>query len=175
MPGADLPASAHASDPLAIDCKFASLEPVRKRRPSGAIFESVVLGRLEFVRMPPGRSSFWFGHQRMPDSRFGLKIVCEVTDDDTPGVDHVATAVRLRRNQVRDAAACLSLLNKRLRELGHPGDVVEDDLVISAIYLRARPLLDPCHELEYHVARHSGMLVTVAFLHGVPSSLRVDA
>jgi len=174
MPGAELPGSAHQADPLAIDCKFASVEPVRRRRASGATFESVVLGRLEFVRMPPERSSFWYGHQRMPDSRFTLQIVCEVADDDTPGVDHVATVVSLRRNQVRDAAACLPLLNQRLRELGHPGDVVEDDLVLTAIYLRPKPLLDPCHELEYHVGRHPGMLVTAAFLHGVPLSLRVD-
>jgi hypothetical protein len=174
MPGADLPTSAHANDPLAIDCQFASLEPVRKRRPSGAIFESVVLGRLEFVRMPPGRSSFWFGHQRMPDSRVSLQVVCEVMDDDTPGVDHVASVVTLRRNQVRDAAACLPLLNVRLREMALPATVAEEDLALTAIYLRAKPLLDPCHELEYHVARHPGMLVTVAFVHGEPMSLRVD-
>ena len=101
MPGAD-PRSGSTLDPLAIECKFASLEPVRKRRASGAIFESAMLGRLEFVRMPAGRSSFWFGHQHMPDSRLTLQIVCEVADDDVPGVDHVASVVTLRRNQVRD-------------------------------------------------------------------------
>jgi hypothetical protein len=173
MPGAD-PRAGSVFDPLAIECKFASLEPVRKRRASGAIFESVVLGRLEFVRMAPGRSSFWFGHQRMPDSRYTLQVVCEVIDDNTPGVDHVASVVTLRRNQVRDAAACLPLLNARLRELGMARTVREDDLVLTAIYLRAQPLLDPCHELEYHVAITPGLLVTVAFVYGVPLSVRVD-
>jgi hypothetical protein len=173
MPGAD-PRSASAFDPLAIECKLAGLEPARRRRASGAIFESVVLGRLEFVRMPQGRSSFWFGHQHMPDSPHSLQVVCEVEDDNTPGVDHVASVITLRRNQVRDAAACLPLLNARLRGIGIDNVVREDDLVLTAIYLRSQPLLDPCHELEYHVALDAGLLVTVAFVYGVPLSLRVD-
>jgi hypothetical protein len=174
MPGAELPAPARVADPLAIDCHFASVEPVRRRRPSGAIFESVVLGRLEFVRMPPGRCSFWFGHQQMPDSSHALQIVCEVDLDDTPGVDHVATVVSLRRNQVRDALACLPLLNERLAGMGMPATLREDDLVLTAIYLSPKPLLTPCHELEYHMTRYPGLLVTAAFLHGEPLTLRVD-
>jgi hypothetical protein len=173
MPGADPPPGS-MRDPLAIECRFASLEPVRTRRASGAVFESVVLGRLEFVRMPPDRSSFWFGHQHMPDSRYSLQIVCEVEDDDTPGVDHVASVVSRRRNQVRDAAACLPLLNARLRDIGMETLVREDDLVLTAIYLRSQPLLDPCHELEYRVALTPNLLVTVAFVYGVPLSVRVD-
>jgi hypothetical protein len=172
MPGAD-PAGS-LLDPLALGSRLASLEPVRKRRNSGAIFESVVLGRLEFVRMPPDRSSFWFGYQHMPDSKFSLQIVCEVHDDNTPGVDHVASVVTLRRNQVRDAAACLPLLNARLREMGVDRTMVEDDLVLTAIYLRAQPLLDPWHELEYHLALQTGLVVTVGFAYGTPLTLRVD-
>ena len=173
MPGADLP-SGSTLDPLAIECKLASLEPVRKRHASGSKFESAALGRLEFVRMPAGRSSFWFGQQHMPDSRFALRVVCEVVEDNTPGVDHVASVISLRRNQVRDAAACLPLLNGRLHDMGIEDKICEDDLVLTAIYLRAQPLLDPCHELEYHVALRPGLRATIAFVYGVPLSVRVD-
>jgi len=173
MPGADPPGSS-ILDPLGVAGRFASLEPVRKRRNSGAIFESVVLGRMEFVRMPPGRSSFWFGRQQMPDSPFTLQIVCEVLDDHLPGVDHVASVVTLRRNQVRDATACLPLLNAKLRELGMERVIAEDDLVLTAIYLRAQPLLDPCHELEYHATLSPGLVVTAAFAYGTPLSVRID-
>ncbi len=124
--------------------------------------------------MPPGRSSFWFGHQRMPDSRFTLQIVCEVIDDDLPGADHIACVVGLRRNQVRDAAGCVGLINARLRELDLPCMVREDDLVLTAIYLRPRPLLDPCHELEYHASVAPELLVTVAFVGGEPQAVRID-
>ena len=174
MPGGNAPDPKGTADPFFFDYKFGSLEPVRKRRQSGAVHDSPVLGRLEFVRMPPGRSSFWFGHQRMPDSRFTLQIVCEVVDDDVPGPDHVACVVGLRRNQVRDAAACVSLVNERLRELNLPCMVREDDLVLTAIYLRPRPLLDPCHELEYHASVAPELLVTVAFVGGAPQAVRID-
>ncbi len=174
MPGGNAPDPKGTADPFLFDYKFGSLEPVRKRRPSGSTCDSPVLGRLEFVRMPPGRSSFWFGHQRMPDSRFSLQIVCEVVDDDVPGADHVACVVGLRRNQVRDAAACVALVNARLRELNLPCMVREDDLVLTAIYLRPRPLLDPCHELEYHASVAPELLVTVAFVSGKPEAVRID-
>ena len=181
MPGADPPPSSLLdplanlqADPLSMHGRLASLEPVRKRRKMGAIFESITLGRLEFVRMPPGRASFWFGHQRMPDSKFTLQIVCEVREDDAPGVDHVASVVTLRRNQVQDAAACLDLLNARLRAMDTDRVAAEDDLVLTAIYLRARPLLDPHYELEYRLPMMPGLLVTVACAYGKPISLRVD-
>lgn len=173
MSGAESPAG-NILDPLAITDRLASLEPVRERRASGSVFESPILGRLEFVRMPHGRSSFWFGHQQMPDSPFTLQIVCEVHEDNTPGVNHVASVTTLRRNQVRDAAACLPMLNARLFEMGYERKVIEEDLVLTAIYLRPQPLLDPCHELEYHVDLKPGVVVTVAFVYGTPLSLRVD-
>ncbi len=173
MPGAETP-DGQTLDPLTIVDRLASLEPVRRHRASGTVFESPVLGRLEFVRMPHGRSSFWFGHQQMPDSPFTLQIVCEVRDDNTPGVDHMASVTTLRRNQVRDAAACLPMLNTRLFEMGYERKVLEEDLVLTAIYLRAQPLLDPCHELEYHVDLKPVVTVTVAFVYGTPLSLRVD-
>ena len=161
-------------DPLDVRGTFGGLEPVPARRASGAIFDSITLGRMEFVRMPPGRASFWFGQQSMPDSRHSLQIVCEVVGDNAPGVDHVASVISLRRNQVRDAAACLPLLNARLREMNIELRLAEDDLVLTAIYLRAQPLLDPCHELEYQVTRTPGLLVTVAFVYGVPLTIRVE-
>jgi len=173
MRGVDPPGGS-ILDPAGIAGRFASLEPVHERRNTGAIFESPVLGRLEFVRMPPGRSSFWFGQRHMPDSQFTLQIVCEVTDDHVPGVDHVASVITLRRNQVRDATACLPLLNARLRDMGMECAMAEDDLVLTAIYLRAQPLLDPCHELEYHVPLSPGIVVTASFAYGAPLSVRVD-
>lgn len=174
MPDGNRPESPDGSAPFGFDYRFGSLDPARKRRVSGSVYESPVLGRLEFVRMPPGRSSFWFGHQSMPDRGLPLQIVCEVADDDVPGVDHVASVITLRRNQVRDAVACLPLLKERMAQLGLSAAVREDDLILTAIYLRAKPLMDPCHELEYHVALEPSLLVTVAFVYGVPLSLRVD-
>lgn len=181
MPGADPPSSSLLdplanlqADPLSMHGRLASLEPVRRRRKTGAIFESITLGRLEFVRMPPGRASFWFGYQRMPDSKFTLQIVCEVRDDDTPGVDHAASVVTLRRNQVRDAAACLALLNARLRALDIARVAAEDDLVLTSIYLPAQPLLNPRYDLGYRLHLEPGLAISVAFACGTPLSLQVN-
>lgn len=170
----DPPAPAGAAGPLTIRARLGGLEPTRKRRVSGSIYESQTLGRLEFVRMPPDRSSFWFGQQFMPDSNYALQIVCEVDDDDLPGADHIACVVGLRRHQVKDAAACVPLINARLLEVGNPLTLHEEDLVLTAIYLRPRPLVDPCYQLEYHTAKAPELLFTVAFLRGVPRTVRVD-
>jgi len=146
----------------------------RRRRSAGAIYESRALGRLEYVPMPWGRASFWYGHQRMPDSRVGLQIVCEVELDELPTAAHAATVVALRRNQVSDALACLPLINQRLRALGQSRQLVEEDLALAAIYLRPRPMIEPCYELEYHVSGARQMVVAVSFEHGKPRQARIE-
>jgi len=146
----------------------------RRRRRAGAVYESRALGRLEYVPMPWGRNSFWYGHQRMPDSRVGLQIVCEVEYDELPSAAHAATVVSLRRNQVTDALACLPLINQRLRVLGLSRRLVEEDLALAAIYLRPRPMIEPCYELEYHAEGAPQMVVAVSFEHGKPRQARIE-
>lgn len=174
MPAARLTAPPEARDPAVEPARFGTLEPVRPRRAGGAIHDSPGLGRLEFVRMPPGQASFWFGQRHMPDSPFGLQIVCEVDDDELPTPAHVANVVALRRNQVNDALACVPLINARLRAMNLPCRVHEEDLALTAIYLRPHPLLDPCHELEYHVSAAPELVVTVAFVRGTPRTVHVE-
>jgi hypothetical protein len=163
------------ADPVSVRCRLASLEPTHHRRPCGTIFESLVLGRMEFVSMPHGRSSFWLGRQRMPDSALDLQLICEVENDDLPGVDHSAAVVTIRRHQVKDAASCVPLINAHLREMGLPGTLQTDDLFLTAIHLRARPMLDPRYALEYRgLDGGRALRITVAFERGTPRSVYVD-
>jgi hypothetical protein len=168
------PGSATA-DPLRIDSKVAGLDPVRKRRGDGAVFESSVLGRLEFVQMPANRPSFWHGVQRMPDSGIGLKIVCEVERDEPPGADHEASVVAIRRRQIKDAQSCLALVQGRLRELRLPADITVEDLRLCGIHLSSRPMLGARQILEYRVTPAPGLEFLVVFQHGRPTAVHVDS
>jgi hypothetical protein len=171
----DKPRAPDTHDPVSVEVRLASLEPIQRRRPSGSIFESKMLGRMEFVSMPHGRSSFWLGRQQMPDSTLDLQIICEVENDDLPGVDHTAAVITIRRHQVKDAAACIPLINAHLREMGLPPTLVTDDLFLTAIHLRARPMLDPRYAIEYRAARgEREMRITVAFARGAPESVYVE-
>jgi len=164
-----------ASDPLRIDSKVAGIDPVRKRRGDGAVVESATLGRLEFVQMPTGRPSFWHGVRHMPDSRTGLKIVCEVEHDEPPGADHEASVVAIRRRQIADAQACLALIQARLRELHLPADITAEDLILCGIHLNARPMIGARQVLEYRAPIAPGLEFLVVFQHGKPSAVHVDS
>src|ERR1700739_1521937 len=89
-------------DELVID-RIPGLEPARPQRPEGDVHEAPMLGRMQFVPMPAGRPSFGRGELRMPDSRYSLHIVCEVTDEEPPGSDQAACVIAFRRLQVQDA------------------------------------------------------------------------
>lgn len=145
-----------------------------RRRASGETFESKVLGHLEFVRMPAGRRSFWLGRQHMPDSPIELQVVCEVDHEAQPGVDHCAAVVTIRRHQVRDAAACVPLINAQLRSMAQPATLQADDLCLAAIHLGPHPMIDPVYVLEYAAAWQGGELTaSVSFERGVPRSARL--
>ena len=125
--------------------------------------------------MPPGRPSYWFGQIHMPDSRFALKIVCEVEADRAPGPDHIACAVAIRRLQVQDAMVCEPLINARLQELRPARRVSADDLVLTAIHLPPRPLIDARFELGFRARSAPDLSLTVVFARGAPASVRIDS
>src|SRR6266478_3877206 len=161
-------------DDLLLETRVAGGEPVRPLRPSGEIYESPMLGRLEFARMPHGRPSFWRGEMRMPDSRFALQIVCEVEGDDLPGSDQAACVTAFRRLQVQDAMLCAPLINKRLRELQLAFTVGVDDLVLTLIHLPPHPLTDARFELGFRARTVAHLAFTVVFVRGTPRSVRID-
>ena len=171
---AELPAPASEVDELFIQPRLAGIEPVRRLRSCGEIYESPMLGRLEFARMPQGRPSFWRGELRMPDSRFALQIVCEVEGDDLPGSDQAACVTAFRRLQVQDAMLCAPLINKRLRELQLAFTVGVDDLVLTLIHLPPHPLTDARFELGFRARTVAHLAFTVVFVRGTPRSVRID-
>jgi hypothetical protein len=166
-------------DDLFLEPPLPGLEPVRKARPCGEIFESPMLGRLEFARMPSGRPSFWRGELRMPDSRYALQIVCEVDGDDLPGSDQTACVTAFRRLQVQDAMLCAPLINERLRELkisrNFSRNIGADDLVLTLIHLPPRPLAAARFELGFRAPSIPHLSFTVVFVRGTPRSVRVDS
>jgi hypothetical protein len=163
------------ADQLYLERRVTGLAPPRQRRAGGDAFEAPLLGRLRFEQMPLGRPSYWAGEIRMPDSRFALKIVCEVEADRPPGADHIACAVAIRRLQVQDAMVCAPLINARLREMKPPRRIHADDLVLTSIHLPPRPLIDARFELGFRARSAPDLLLTVVFLRGAPSTVRIDS
>ena len=162
-------------DGLSLEPRLAGLEPVHPLRASGEIVESPMLGRLEFSRMPHGRPSFWRGEQWMPDSRFPLRIVCEVEGDHLPGSDQGACVTAFRRLQVQDAMLCAPLINQRLRELQIAHTVTVDDLVLTLIHLPPHPLADARFELGFRATSIQNLSFNVVFVRGTPRSVRIDS
>jgi hypothetical protein len=175
MYDADHPTAGIDADQLLLDFKLAGVEPVAPQRACGDVFESPVVGRLEFAPMPHGRPSFWHGEQRMPDSRFTLKVVCEVEGDRRPGADQMACVVAFRRLQVQDAMLCAPLINARLQQLRPSRFVTADDLVLTSIHLAPHPLTDARFELGFRARSKPQMQFTVVFVQGAPRSVRIDS
>ncbi len=175
MYDADSPARGLDPDPLRLDLREARVAPVRPRRACGDLFESPLLGQLRFARMPQGRPSCWRGEQSMPDSRFTLKIVCEVESDRLPGADHVACVVAIRRLQVQDAILCAPLINERLGQLRPRRSVSAEDLVLTSIHLPPHPLIDARFELGFRARSAQHLTLTVVFVRGAPHSVRIDS
>jgi hypothetical protein len=175
MYDAEQPASESELDELLIDPRLAGLEPVAPRRSSGEIYDSPMLGQLEFFAMPYGRPSFWRGEQRMPDSRYPLQIVCEVERDDLPGSDQVACVAAFRRLQVQDAMLSTPLINARLAELHPPRTIGVDDLVLTSIHLPPHPLIAARFELGFRATTIPHLTFTVIFMRGTPRSVRLDS
>jgi hypothetical protein len=172
---AEAPPPADGIDELFLEPHIVGAEPVHPPRCSGEIVESPMLGRLEFARMPHGRPSFWRGEQRMPDSRFPLRIVCEVEGDEVPGSDQGACVTAFRRLQVQDAIMCAPLINERLRELQIACTVGPDDLVLTLIHLPPHPLTDTRFELGFRATSIHHLSFNVVFVRGTPRSVRVDS
>ncbi|HEY4037642.1 MAG TPA: hypothetical protein VGM15_02375, partial [Burkholderiaceae bacterium] len=162
-------------DDLYLNPPLAGVEPVRAQRPCGEVYESPLMGRLEFSRMPYGRPSFWRGEMWMPDSRYPLQIVCEVEGDDVPGSDHVACVTAFRRLQLQDAMVSAPLISERLRELKIPRSLATDDLVLTLIHLPPRPLTAARFELGFRAPALPKLSFTVVFVRGTPRSVRVDS
>jgi hypothetical protein len=175
MRGAEESLPVRGVDDVLVDPPLAGLEPVREARPSGQIHESSMLGRLQFSPMPSGRPSFWHGELRMPDSRYPLKIVCEVEGDDLPGSDQAACVTAFRRLQVQDAMLCAPLINERLRALKISRSVNADDLVLTLIHLPPHPLAAARFELGFRALSIPHLSFTVVFVRGAPRSVRVDS
>jgi len=163
------------ADQLYLERRLTGIEPVRQRRAGGDSFESPLLGRLQFAQMPSGRPSYWHGEIRMPDSRFGLRIVCEVESDRAPGADHIACVVALRRLQLQDAILCAPMINKRLETTLPPRHISADELVLTSIHLPPRPLIDARFELGFRARSCPLLSLVVVFVRGVPRSVRVDS
>jgi hypothetical protein len=154
--------------------RFASLEPVPRRRETGDIFESRILGRMVFTSMLDGTHSFWRSVPAPPGTSYPLEIVCDVVNDRVPGAGHEARLVGTRLCQVPETLAALSLINGRLNDLQVSRPVGILDLVVTAIHLPARPLIDPCCERTYRGVALTGIAVTVVFALGVPVSARAQ-
>jgi hypothetical protein len=148
---------------------------LKPQRPSGEVYESPMLGRMEFFGMPQGRPSFWRGEQWMPDCRWPLQIVCEVAGDDLPGSDQMACVTAFRRLQVQDAMVCAPLINARLKELQIAVAVAVDDLVMTLIHLPPRPLVDARFELGFRATSIPPLSFTVVFVRGAPRAVRIDS
>jgi hypothetical protein len=173
--GDELPPASRVDDELFLDPPIAGLQRVREARPSGEIHDSQMLGRLEFARMPQGRPSFWHGELRMPDSRYPLRIVCEVEGDDLPGSDQAACVTAFRRLQIQDAMLCAPLINERLRALQVPCTLTADDLVLTLIHLPPHPLAAARFELGFRALSLPRLSFTVVYARGTPRSVRVDS
>ena len=175
MRGAEDSLPTRGIDDLLLEPPVAGIEPVGFQRASGDVYESPMLGRLEFSRMPYGRPSFWRGEMWMPDSRYPLQIVCEVEGDDLPGSDQVACVTAFRRLQVQDAMVCAPLINERLRELQIGRKVHADDLVLTLIHLPPHPLASARFELGFRAPVIPKLSFTLVFVRGTPRSVRVDS
>jgi hypothetical protein len=175
MRGAEESPPAGDIDDLFLGPPLPGVEPVRAQRPSGEVYESPLMGRLEFSRMPYGRPSFWRGEMWMPDSRYPLQIVCEVEGDDVPGSDQVACVTAFRRLQVQDAMVSAPLINERLRALKIPRSLATDDLVLTLIHLPPRPLAAARFELGFRAPALPKLSFTVVFVRGTARSVRVDS
>ena len=162
-----------APDPLSIECKLPGLEPVRARRQEGTVFESDELGRLVLCHRGDGQRSVWVGEQRMPDSRFTLLIACEVDEDQAPGAGHAGLVVGARRRQLKDAAACVGMINDKLQQAKLPAKLVMDDLVLTGIFMPPRPMIEP-YTLEYQSSLVPGIAFRVFILRGKPKSVRLE-
>jgi len=162
-------------DELFLEQRLGALEPVAPQRAGGEVFESPMLGRMEFARMPRGRPSFWRAEQHMPDSPFSLQVLCEVEGDELPGADQVACVVAFRRLQVQDAMLCAPLINARLREMVPVRTVSVDDLVLTSIHLPPRPLTEARFELGFRATSARHLRFTVVFARGIPRSVRIDS
>jgi hypothetical protein len=175
MRGAEESLPTRGIDDLLVGPPIAGIEATRFQRASGDVYESSMLGRLEFSRMPYGRPSFWRGEMCMPDSRYPLQIVCEVEGEDLPGSDQVACVTAFRRLQVQDAMVCAPLINERLRELKIPRSLATDDLVLTLIHLPPRPVTAARFELGFRAPALPKLSFTVVFVRGTPRSVRVDS
>jgi hypothetical protein len=175
MLDAEPPAPESVADELFLEFRIAGLEPVRPQRASGEVYESTLLGRMEFSRMPYGRPSFWRAEQWMPDSRYALQIVCEVEGDRLPGADQEACVAAFRRLQVQDAMLCAPLINARLRDLRPARSVSADDLVLNLIHLPPHPLTDARFELGFRASSAPDLQFTIVFARGQPRSVRIDS
>ena len=174
MFGAEQPAPEGELEDLFVLPAPGSLGAPQPRRPSGEIYESPMLGCLEFFGMPQGRPSFWRGDMWMPDGRWPLQIVCEVTGDELPGSDQVACVTAFRRLQVQDAMLCAPLINEQLKERQIAVTIGVDDLVLTLIHLPPRPIADARFELGYRATSIPQLTFTVVFARGAPRSVRID-
>jgi hypothetical protein len=175
MHGAEASLPVSGIDDLSLEAPIAGVEPTRFQRASGDVYESPMLGRLEFFRMPYGRPSFWRGEMWMPDSRYPLRIVCEVEGDDLPGSDQAACVTAFRRLQIQDAMLCAPLINERLRALQVPCTLTVDDLVLTLIHLPPHPLAAARFELGFRAPSRPRLSFTVVYVRGTPRSVRVDS
>ena len=175
MFGAEPPTDAAALDQLLVERGVCGVEPVRAPRPAGDLYESTMLGQLQFFPMPYGRPSFWRGEQQMPDSRYPLRIVCEVEGDGLPGCDQAACVAAFRRSQIQDAMLSAPLINARLGELQLGRTIGADDLVLTSIHLPPRPLVHARFELVFRAPAIPHLLFTVVFLRGIARSVRIDS
>jgi hypothetical protein len=163
------------ADRLYQERRVTGFAPVKTRRPTGEAFDIAQLGRVYFSQMPQGRPSFWAGVIPQPDSRFALKIVCEVENDALPGPDHSACIAAIRRLQVQDAMLCTPHINERLASLRATHRVSADDLVVCAIHLSPHPLVDSRYELGFRDRNVPDVTFTVVFVRGAPHAVRIES
>lgn len=175
MPDAQSPQQTLEADRLYEERRATGIAQEPKRRPTGDRVDIPQLGRLYFAQMPHGRPSFWHGEIQQPDSRFSLKIVCEVENDLPPAAEHVACIAAIRRLQVQDAMLCAPRINQRLETLQARHRVHADDLVVSGIHLSPRPLVDARYELSFRDRTVPDVTFTVVFRRGEPQAVRIES
>jgi hypothetical protein len=175
MADTEIPLPTLDADRLYEERRATGIAPEPTRRAPGSVIDIPQLGRLFFAQMPQGRPSFWHGEIHQPDSRFSLKVVCEVDKDSTPGADHVACVAAIRRLQVQDAILCAPHINQRLETLRARHKVNADDLIVSGIHLSPHPLVDARYELSFKDRTIPDVTFTVVFRRGEPHTVRIES
>jgi len=159
----------------ALGVRVASVEPGIAIRKTGDKLICAGIGEVVFNRMPTGRPSYWTAEVDMPECLKPVLLTLEVENEAVPGLDQVACVITTRRMHVHDAHMSAQTLNISLARLRPARSVCAEDLVLTEIRMRFKPLTLGRWELVYGSEALPGIRMGVKFLRGVPESTWLDS